>query len=70
VTVQYATDRVCVDVIDDGHGRSTPGATGAGRGLVGMRERARLYGGSLSAGGGPDGGFHVHAELPVPREGL
>ena len=34
-----------------------------GRGLVGMRERAELYGGSLEAGPTADGGFRVHAEL-------
>jgi signal transduction histidine kinase len=29
-----------------------------------MRERAALYGGTLDAGGGPAGGFRVHARLP------
>jgi signal transduction histidine kinase len=38
---------------------------GGGHGLVGMRERVRLYGGSLDAGAGDDGGFAVRARLPV-----
>ncbi|MGN6686726.1 MAG: sensor histidine kinase [Actinomycetales bacterium] len=51
-------------------GRGAPAeaaATGAGHGLVGMRERTRLYGGSLDAGPCRDGGFLVHATLPRPR---
>ncbi|MEU2419473.1 sensor histidine kinase [Streptomyces sp. NPDC007851] len=41
------------------------GLAGAGRGVVGMRERARLVGGSLRAGPLPGGGFEVAARLPV-----
>jgi signal transduction histidine kinase len=36
-----------------------------GHGLIGMRERVRLYGGTLDAGPGPDGGFVVRATLPL-----
>ncbi|WP_431981700.1 sensor histidine kinase [Streptomyces qinglanensis] len=39
--------------------------TGTGHGLVGMRERVRLVGGSLQAGALPDGGFRVAARLPL-----
>jgi signal transduction histidine kinase len=35
------------------------------RGIVGMRERARLLGGTLDAGPLPDGGFRVRADLPL-----
>ena len=37
------------------------GPAGAGQGLIGMRQRAELYGGSLTAGPTPDGGFAVTA---------
>jgi signal transduction histidine kinase len=57
---------VTVDVADDGH--STTGLPGSGHGLVGMRERAQLLGGSLQAGPRPGGGFHVHAVLPIDEE--
>ena len=36
-----------------------------GHGLLGMRERVSLYGGTLEAGSLPDGGFRLHARLPV-----
>lgn len=40
-------------------------ATGAGRGLVGMRERVAMYDGRLNAGPTSDGGFEVHVVLPL-----
>ncbi|WUS96845.1 sensor histidine kinase [Streptomyces sp. NBC_00708] len=42
---------------------------GTGHGLVGMRERVRLTGGSLDTGPLPDGGFRVAARLPLPPAG-
>ncbi|MFD8421688.1 sensor histidine kinase [Streptomyces sp. NPDC059466] len=70
VNVRVIADGACVkvSVIDNGravHGRLA--VEGAGRGLVGMRERARLVGGSLHAGALPEGGFEVAARLPVER---
>ncbi|MGW3863900.1 sensor histidine kinase [Streptomyces sp. NPDC005047] len=71
VEVDYGAGRLLtLRVRDDGTGRdagSDRGAgsgPGAGHGLTGMRERAALVGGRLSAGAGPDGGFLVEAELP------
>src|SRR5204863_148590 len=49
--------------IDDGHGRATS-ANGSGHGLIGMRERVALYGGTLETGTRDDGGYAVHAWLP------
>jgi signal transduction histidine kinase len=40
-----------------------------GRGLLGMRERAAMFGGDLRAGSGPDGGFTVDARLPIGTAG-
>ncbi|GAA3809505.1 histidine kinase [Streptomyces coacervatus] len=68
VSVRVMAERECVSVTVVDNGRTTQGrsaAAGAGRGLVGMKERARLVGGSLRAGPLPGGGFEVAAQLPV-----
>ncbi|MFC8805363.1 sensor histidine kinase [Streptomyces anthocyanicus] len=65
VEVDYGADRLLtLRVQDDGPGTDSRPGAGAGHGLTGMRERAALVGGRLSAGAGPDGGFLVEAELP------
>ena len=64
VVLRYAPDCVEIDVVDDGHGDGIPTA-GSGYGVVGMRERAALFGGSLTAGPRSEGGFGVHARLPL-----
>lgn len=53
---------LAIEVTDDGDGPKD--SAGGGNGLVGMRERVAVYGGSLDAGAGPDGGFRVSARLP------
>jgi signal transduction histidine kinase len=63
VTVRYRPDELELEVADDGKG---PAATnGHGHGLVGIRERAKIYGGEMSAGAAPAGGFILSARLPV-----
>ena len=68
VHISYETDHLDIEVRDRGPAsepvaRST--GAGGGHGLVGMRERVSLYGGTLSAGSRPEGGFVVHARLPI-----
>ncbi|MEU4566207.1 sensor histidine kinase [Micromonospora sp. NPDC023956] len=64
VTVATTDEGLSLAVVDDGR---TPDRTGPpGHGLLGMRERAALHGGSLSAGPEADGGFAVRATLPFP----
>jgi signal transduction histidine kinase len=66
VRIAYGIDELTVEVIDDGRGAATarsPG--GAGQGLIGMRERVEIYGGTFSAGPGARGGYEVRAVLPI-----
>jgi signal transduction histidine kinase len=62
VVVRYRAGEVEIEVTDDGRG--VPNGNGAGYGLLGMRERVELHGGTLDAAGGSDGGFVVKALLP------
>jgi signal transduction histidine kinase len=64
LTVTHEPSRLCVRVRDDGSGAGAN--TAGGHGIDGMRERARALSGRLAAGPHPEGGFEVHAELPVP----
>ncbi|MET9604170.1 sensor histidine kinase [Streptomyces sp. NPDC006512] len=79
VLVSYRPHELLVTVSDDG-AEGSPGADtercgdhpdpanvapGPGHGLIGMRERARLYGGTVDAGPRPEGGFRVRLTLPV-----
>jgi signal transduction histidine kinase len=63
VTVRYATDGVQLEVRDDGVG-SAP-SDGLGHGLIGIRERVKIYGGEMNARTAPDGGFVLSARLPL-----
>ncbi|MEU4478940.1 sensor histidine kinase [Micromonospora sp. NPDC023966] len=62
IRVRPDRDDVLVEVEDDGTG--APGTPGIG--ILGMGERARALGGSLTTGPGADGGFRVCARLPLP----
>jgi signal transduction histidine kinase len=64
VCVEYRPERLRIEVNDSGGSRSATAGSGGGRGLIGLRERLALYGGTLHAGPSPDGGFQVRAEIP------
>lgn len=67
VRLAYRSDQLCLQVRDDGAGAPTPRSAGPeGWGLVGMRERVEVYGGTLLVGR-PDGGrgWAVDATLPL-----
>ncbi|GGR67099.1 ATPase [Streptomyces aureoverticillatus] len=69
VRLDYGPGPLTVEVRDDGSGSGgTARKGGPGHGLVGMRERVALHGGTLQAEPVPDGGFRVLATLPLPAD--
>jgi signal transduction histidine kinase len=68
VTVAYRLDAIALTITDSGEAAPAPSnGSAGGHGLVGMRERAALFGGTLKAGPREGRGFEVDAVLPYPR---
>jgi len=63
VTVRYRPDELRLEVRDDGTGLAA--SDGLGHGLVGIRERVKIYGGEMSAGTANGGGFVLSTRLPI-----
>jgi signal transduction histidine kinase len=66
VTVIYRPHELQLEVRDDGVGTST--SDGLGHGLVGIRERVKIYGGEMTAGVANGGGFVLTTRLPVTSD--
>jgi signal transduction histidine kinase len=66
VTVSYRSDEIQLEIRDDGIGTTTN--DGLGHGLVGIRERVKIYGGEMSAGTANGGGFILSTRLPLVGE--
>jgi signal transduction histidine kinase len=66
VTLRYAPDELQIEVRDDGDG---VGGGDPGFGLVGVRERVKIYGGEMSAGAADGGGFVLRTRLPLGGDG-
>jgi signal transduction histidine kinase len=65
VLVEYRTDQLRVEVTDTG-GITGASGTGNGHGLIGLRERLAVYGGTLHTGPRVSGGYRVRALFPLP----
>ena len=63
VVVRYARDELQIEVRDDGGGANA--GDGLGHGLIGVRERVKIYGGEMSAGSANGGGFVLSTSLPL-----
>ncbi len=66
VVVRYCPGGLEVEVSDDGRGPVA--GDGLGHGLVGLRERVKIYGGSIEAGPGEGWGFVLRTRFPLPVE--
>ena len=67
VVVEYAPDELCLQVRDHGTAVERPPVDGidGGHGLIGIRERVKLFDGVLTVGPAPGGGFLLRARLPL-----
>jgi signal transduction histidine kinase len=65
VRVAYQPDRLLLDITNQA-GTAPPGRVNGGHGIIGMRERAALFGGSMKAEPQPGGGYKVQAAIPIP----
>ncbi|MDX6354396.1 MAG: hypothetical protein QOF98_1299 [Streptomyces sp.] len=65
ITVDHRGDELRIEVADTGGTRAAAVAAGNGRGLIGLRERLAVYGGTLDAGRRISGGYRVRAVIPV-----
>jgi signal transduction histidine kinase len=82
VSLAYETDRLSIEVGDNGQGAGARGCagassaaegagggpTGTGHGLIGIRERVRLFDGEMTMGSQPGGGFLLRTRLPLTRQ--
>lgn len=65
VTVRAGASAIHIEVLDDGRALRPAGRrSGPGQGLIGIRERVTMYGGTLTTGPRSQGGFQVIAEIP------
>jgi signal transduction histidine kinase len=70
VQLRYWPDELEIEIADNGRGNGATATRPGGLGLVGMRERAALHGGQLTAGRAAGGGFVVRVRLPTPTGAL
>lgn len=69
ITVIREPHALSLAIVDDGTGRAATPTGGSGFGIVGMRERLGMFGGTLTAGPGEFGGWKVHARFPLGDDG-
>ena len=68
LTLGYAPGALEIEVADTGGTPRPPAGSGSGRGLIGLRQRLAVYGGTLQAGQQPAGGYVLRATIPLEQE--
>ena len=68
ILVDYKPSRLSLDIADSGGVPGQSAASGNGRGLIGLRERVAVHGGTVRAGPRAPGGYRVQVEIPLPVE--
>jgi signal transduction histidine kinase len=68
IDVDYAPARLGLRIDDTGGVAGQSAASGNGKGLIGLRERVRVHGGTVEAGPRALGGYRVHVQIPLPAE--
>jgi signal transduction histidine kinase len=68
VAVDYCADHLRLEVTDSGGRPGAASTTGNGRGLIGLRERLAVYGGTLQTGRRLSGGYRVRATIPLEAQ--
>jgi signal transduction histidine kinase len=68
VDLDYQADPMLIEVTDDGHGTGPASSVGTQQGLIALRERISLYGGTVRAGPQAGHGWAVRVTLPRPEE--
>jgi signal transduction histidine kinase len=66
VRVSYRPNELEIEVRDNGRGSAT--TDGLGHGLIGVRERVKIYGGKMSASTATNGGFVLSTRLPLEQD--
>jgi two-component system NarL family sensor kinase len=70
IRLESSPDRIRLTIEDDGRGFAVDGAAASRFGLIGMRERVRLLGGSFQIESSPGDGTRITAEVPIRKAGL
>ena len=65
ISVEHHPDEIRIEVADTGGSSAAAASAGNGRGLIGLRERLAVYGGTLDAGRRISGGYRVRAVIPM-----
>jgi signal transduction histidine kinase len=69
VTLRYAPDELQIEVRDDGTGDMQRDRDGLGHGLIGIRERVKIYGGEMTTETATGSGFVLSTRLPLGEDG-